>query len=80
MQGMRRMMPTAISQLIEQVGKVAVALPFASIGFARGGWTMGSAGALLGTSLAECVAMLYMIIQCRFVKPQPASPNEKAVS
>ena len=52
MQGMRRMMPTAVSQLIEQVGKVAVALPFASIGFARGGWTMGSAGALLGTSLA----------------------------
>ena len=42
MQGMRRMMPTAVSQLIEQVGKVAVALPFASIGFARGGWTMGS--------------------------------------
>jgi stage V sporulation protein B len=80
MQGMRRMLPTAISQLIEQVGKVAVALPFASIGFARGGWTMGSAGALLGTSLAECVAMLYMIIQCRFVKPQPASPDEKAVS
>ena len=37
MQGMRRMMPTAISQLIEQVGKVAVALPLASIGFARGG-------------------------------------------
>ena len=80
MQGMRRMMPTAVSQLIEQVGKVAVALPFASIGFARGGWTMGSAGALLGTSLAECVAMLYMIIRCRFLKPQPPQPSEKLVS
>ena len=80
MQGMRRMMPTAVSQLIEQVGKVAVALPFASIGFARGGWTMGSAGALLGTSLAECVAMLYMLIRCRFVKTPPAQPDEKAVS
>ena len=80
MQGMRRMMPTAVSQLIEQVGKVAVALPFASIGYARGGWVMGSAGALLGTSLAECVAMLYMIIRCRFVKTPPALPNETAVS
>ncbi len=80
MQGMRRMMPTAVSQLIEQVGKVAVALPFASIGFARGGWTMGSAGALLGTSLAECVAMFYMIIRCRFLKPQLPSPEEKSVS
>ena len=80
MQGMRRMMPTAVSQLIEQVGKVAVALPFASIGYARGGWTMGSAGALLGTSLAECVAMLYMIIRCRFVKTPPVRPDEQAVS
>lgn len=84
MQGMRRMMPTAISQLIEQVGKVAVALPLASIGFARGGeetgWILGSAGALLGTSLAECAAMLYMIIRCHFVKPQPAQPNESSIS
>ena len=84
MQGMRRMMPTAVSQLIEQVGKVAVALPLASIGFARGGeetgWLLGSAGALLGTSLAECAAMLYMIIRCRYVNVQPPQPNEKTVS
>ena len=84
MQGMRRMMPTAISQLIEQVGKVAVALPLASIGFARGGevngWLLGSAGALLGTSLAECAAMLYMIIQGRFFKAPPALPDEKAIA
>ena len=84
MQGMRRMMPTAVSQLIEQVGKVAVALPLASIGFARGGeangWLLGSAGALLGTSLAECAAMLYMIIQGRFFKAPPALPDEKAIA
>ena len=80
MQGMRRMLPTAISQLIEQVGKVAVALPLASIGYARGGWTMGSAGALLGTSLAECAAMLYMLIQGRFFQAPPALPDEKAIS
>ena len=65
MQGKRHMMPTAVSQLIEQVGKVAVALPMAQAGFARGGWPMGAAGALLGTSIAEGVAMLYMIVICR---------------
>ncbi len=75
MQGRRHMLPTAVSQLIEQVGKVAVALPFASIGFQRGGWTMGSAGALLGTSLAECAAMLYMIVKQRTVKDTPAVPE-----
>ena len=80
MQGMRRMMPTAVSQLIEQVGKVAVALPFAIVGYNEGGWILGSAGALLGTSLAECVAMLYMIIRCHFVKTPPALPNESQVS
>ena len=84
MQGLRRMLPTAISQLIEQVGKVAVALPLASIGFARGGeetgWILGSAGALLGTSLAECAAMLYMLIQGRLFKNPPAKPDEKTVS
>ena len=76
MQGRRHMMPTAVSQLIEQVGKVAVALPFASVGFQRGGWTMGSAGALLGTSLAECAAMLYMIVKYRFTKEEPLPPAE----
>ena len=84
MQGRRHMMPTAVSQLIEQVGKVAVALPFASIGFRRGGWTMGSAGALLGTSLAECVALLYMIAKHRAMGGAvgPAAPmaEEEQVS
>ncbi len=74
MQGQRHMMPTAVSQLIEQVGKVAVALPMASAGFQRGGWTMGSAGALLGTSLAECAAMIYMIIRQYTMKEKAADP------
>ena len=61
MQGHRRMLPTAISQLIEQVGKVFVALPLAALGMLRGGPGMGAAGALLGTSMAEAVALAYMI-------------------
>ncbi len=70
MQGTRNMMPTAISQLIEQVGKVALALPLAAAGMRRGGpvdgWYLSAAGALLGTSIAEGVAMAYMMIQYAF--------------
>ena len=62
MQGHRRMLPTAISQLIEQVGKVFVALPLAVVGMHRGGPGMGAAGALLGTSIAEAVALAYMTV------------------
>ena len=62
MQGHRRMLPTAVSQLIEQVGKVFVALPLAVAGMRRGGPGMGAAGALLGTSMAEAAALLYMMV------------------
>jgi len=62
MQGHRRMMPTAISQLIEQVGKVGIALPMAVLGMRRGGPGMGAAGALLGTSIAEAAALAYMTV------------------
>ena len=62
MQGRRRMWPTAISQLIEQVGKVGLALPLAYVFMRRGGYSLGVAGALLGTSLAEAAALLYMAL------------------
>lgn len=70
MQGHRRMVPTAVSQLIEQVGKVGVALPLAHAFMLRGGYALGAAGALLGTSLAEAVALLYMMIDYRVVHPR----------
>ena len=62
MQGHRHMIPTAVSQLIEQVGKVAVALPLAVMGMKRGGPALGAAGALLGTSMAEAAALVYMML------------------
>ena len=62
MQGHRRMWPTAISQLIEQVGKVGIALPLAFSFMQKGGYPMGVAGALLGTTLAEATALLYMAV------------------
>lgn len=72
MQGRRHMMPTAISQLIEQVGKVAVALPLAYLGMARGGVSWGAAGALLGSTIGEAAALLYMIIQERHSRGEMA--------
>ena len=70
MQGHRRMVPTAVSQLIEQVGKVGVALPLAYNFMQRGGYAMGAAGALLGTSIAEAAALLYMAADWLFFRPQ----------
>ena len=64
MQGQRDMKPTAITQLIEQVGKVALALPLAWLG-SRWGIAYSAAGALLGTSVAEGVALLYIFIISR---------------
>lgn len=61
MQGQQNMTPTAISQLIEQVGKVFLALPMAYFG-SKLGIAYGAAGALLGTTIVEGVALLYMVI------------------
>lgn len=65
MQGRRRMFPTAISQLIEQVGKVAIAMPISSYLMRKGDYALGAAGAMLGVSLAEALALLYMFIDER---------------
>ncbi len=76
MQGQQNMIPTSISQLIEQVGKVFVSLPLAYIG-SRVGCTepgqinigMAAAGALLGNSLAEGVALAYMAFLYKRQRP-----------
>ena len=64
MQGQQNMVPTAISQLIEQVGKVFVALPLAWFGM-RISTAYAAAGVLLGTSIAEGAALIYMIVVYR---------------
>ncbi len=61
MQGQQNMVPTAVSQLIEQVGKVFLALPMAYFG-SKLGIAYGAAGALLGTTIVEGAALLYMVI------------------
>ena len=61
-QGQQNMVPTAVSQVMEQVGKVALSLPLAAIGIRRS-ITAGAAGALLGITLSETMALLYMIVR-----------------
>lgn len=68
MQGQQNMVPTAISQLIEQVGKVFIALPLAYFGM-RVSVAYAAAGVLLGTSIAEGAALLYMFVIYRRKKP-----------
>lgn len=76
MQGHRHMLPTAVSQLIEQVGKVAVALPLAVMGMRRGGPALGAAGALLGTSIAEAAALVYMMVTHRRTRSDFAAVHQ----
>ena len=61
-QGQQNMVPTAVSQVMEQVGKVALSLPLAAIGLKRS-VTAGAAGALLGITLSETIALLYIVIR-----------------
>lgn len=68
LQGRQQMAPTAISQLIEQVGKVFIALPFSVWFYALGDSptecaALGAAGALLGTSVAELLALVFIGIR-----------------
>ncbi|MBQ9264761.1 MAG: polysaccharide biosynthesis protein, partial [Clostridia bacterium] len=65
LQGQRNMVPTAVSQLIEQIGRVFIALPLAALGMQKGGISWGAAGALLGSTTAEGAALLYMAFQHR---------------
>ncbi|HPF87921.1 MAG TPA: polysaccharide biosynthesis protein [Candidatus Limiplasma sp.] len=69
MQGQQNMRPTAISQLIEQIGKIVIALPLAYLGSKVGVTEAGeinlgyaAAGALLGTSIAEAFALAFMFL------------------
>lgn len=86
MQGQQNMVPTAVSQLIEQVGKVFLALPMAYFG-SKLGIEYGAAGALLGTTIVEAIALLYMVIlyfrrRTSFAAIPQLSPasDEKSVS
>ena len=70
-QGQQNMIPTAVSQLIEQCGKVILSLPLAYAGIhVFRSLELGAAGALLGITLSEIIAMIYMIIRWKVRKKE----------
>lgn len=60
-QGLQIMSPTAFSQLIEQLGKLGLGLVFAYM-WKDYGIAYGAAGAVLGITLSEVLALLFMLV------------------
>jgi stage V sporulation protein B len=59
-QGMQVMMPTAVSQVVEQVARLAVGLPMAAWLFTLGGDAAGANGAVIGTTISEAIALVIL--------------------
>ena len=70
-QGMQNMFPTAMTQMVEQVGKVTIGLTLASI-MVKKGVEYGTAGAMIGIMASEFVAMCAIIIYY-FVRREKAA-------
>ncbi len=77
-QGYQRMMPTAISQIIESAGKLVFGLLFARMALSRGYDTPAVAAfAGLGLTLGTALSMLYLIWEkLRFHAPQEQEREE----
>ncbi len=68
-QGLQNMKPTALSQLVEQVGKVILGLVIASTQIHKG-IEYGAAGAVLGVVISEALALCFIIIYYIFMRPE----------
>lgn len=60
-QGMQHMLPTATSQLVEQVGKLAVGVVLA-VRLIGQGIEFGAAGAMIGVTVSELAALTLMVV------------------
>lgn len=66
-QGLQIMLPTALTQIVEQVVKLVAGLYFASLWVEKGvAW--GAAGALLGVSISEIFALILIKVMYSFKK------------
>lgn len=63
-QGMQQMMPTAVSQVIEQAGKAGVGLFLAWLWIDKGEIYV-AAGAILGITVSEVFAFIYLLVRYR---------------
>lgn len=68
-QGHQNMKPTAFSQLVEQVVKLVLGLYLAKT-FSQYGVQYGAAGALVGVSVSELLALLMLLVTYALNKPE----------
>ena len=74
LQGMQRMGGTALSQVVEQVGKLAIGLTLA-IKMMPMGPEFAAMGALIGVAVSELLALVVIIIIYNRYRPAPALRN-----
>ncbi len=79
-QGLQHMFPTAVTQLIEQVVKLGAGLYLASAMFKTGGVEAGAAGALLGVSISELLALIVIVFIYNRKKNQIKSKRRQTAS
>ncbi len=80
-QGLQIMSPTAFSQLIEQLGKLGLGLFFANL-WKDYGIAYGAAGAILGVTLSELLALLFLVFlyhKHKRVIKEPIPANSSAL-
>lgn len=78
MQGMQQMVPTAISQVVEQVGKLAVGLTLAFM-LLDAGPEYAAMGALIGVTVSELLALVYVMLSYRRRWPKIRARLERSV-
>ena len=66
-QGRQNMVPTAVSQVLEQVFKAAFGLIFSFI-FVKQSLALGVFGAFLGIAISEIISFLYLLFKTRHFK------------
>lgn len=64
LQGMQQMAPTALSQVVEQVGKLGIGLSLAKLLLPKGP-EYAAMGALIGVTASELLALAYIMIDYR---------------
>lgn len=78
-QGRRNMVPTAVSQIIEALGKLLLGLLFASVAQAHGADVPTTAGwAVMGLTVGTALSVVYLYIHKRLTDarhPLPAPPH-----
>lgn len=74
-QGNLNMLPTALSNIVEQIGKIAFSLGLAKL-FLSKGEVWGVFGALVGISISELITLIFLIIYYVFAKK---SDNNRSI-